>query len=87
MSKNSYLVCTIKDRLAKKYSTLFQTPNELTAARSFKQMLEGTPGANRLDYDLIVLGTYDQDSSLLTTLKRPRILYVAPDLKNGKKKN
>lgn len=76
-------VYCIHDKKAKTYETLFCVPNNAYAIRSFSEAVnKDTPyGKYPEDFELVQLGTYDQETGKIMALPSPAILIQATDVK------
>lgn len=76
-------VYAVHDKKAKTYETPFCLPNNAYAIRSFQDAVnKDTPyGKFPEDFELVVLGTYNQETGLLKG-EQIKVLVTAKDVKN-----
>lgn len=77
-------VYCIHDKQAETYETPFTLPNHAYAIRSFQDAVnKDTPyGKYPTDFELVHLGTYDQETGKFESLELPVVLSQATDYKN-----
>lgn len=74
---------TVYDRVAEEGGPVFQSKNEGTAIRAYKQLLQGSP-APAHEYSLVCLGEYENDPAKIVAYDTPYTvqLPVDPEVKN-----
>lgn len=80
------IVVSVKDRLSDIYSQPMYFPTEGMAIRSFQDALGDSQNAMSKhpdDYDLYVLGTFDDQLGQFTNERQPRQIAIGKQLKQG----
>ena len=61
---------TVYDKFAVEGGPLFEAKNDDVARRAYKRMLQGQPGFNPEEYELVCVGSFDKDKLKLKTEHR-----------------
>jgi len=62
---------TILDTTAEKFGPLYESVNDMTAARNFSQIMKRVQPEFRSEYELYFVGTWDTINGLITAENRP----------------